>query len=244
MSGLTRSGNPRLVLGSELSTLDDLRAVMREHGMAVRKAPPLPWEIDGADAESESAWRFEVWELHFDDGSTYGDGLEVLLGDPHAPEWQAARAALCALDLWQYPDQRQFLACLEASGREVALRRCLAEHRNEVDRVPASALSSRSYHLSFGGTRAVVPLFPRAMLSATFSFTRGADMNDPVTVEAIDQRSNLLMNELFEHQREMMDTVSDPRVVYEGWIIQKIASLQLLVIDLAAQVNEIKSRSV
>lgn len=65
-------------------------------------------------------------------------------------------------------------------------------------------------------------------------------MNDPITVEAIDQRSKVLMDEFFEHREEMKGTVSDPRLVYEGWMIQKVASLQLLVMELTAQLNEIK----
>lgn len=65
-------------------------------------------------------------------------------------------------------------------------------------------------------------------------------MNDPITVEAIDQRSKVLMDEFVEHREEMNGTVSDPRSVYEGWMIQKVASLQLLVMELTAQLNEIK----
>lgn len=65
-------------------------------------------------------------------------------------------------------------------------------------------------------------------------------MNDPITVEAIDQRSKVLMDEFFEHREEMKGTVPDPRLVYEGWMIQKVASLQLLVMELTAQLNEIK----
>lgn len=96
-------------LGSELSTLDELRAVMCAHGLAVRKAPPSPWDEDLVDHAFGTVRSFEVWELHFEDGGMYGDGLELDLGDPHAPEWQAMRAALCALDLWEFPDQRPFL---------------------------------------------------------------------------------------------------------------------------------------
>jgi hypothetical protein len=106
VSGRTHDDDPRWALGSETSTPDQVREVMRRHGRGVRKAPPFPVGIEDADAPS----RIEVRELHFDDGSTYSDGIEVRLDDPDPTEWQAMRGALAAFDLWEYPDARTFLA--------------------------------------------------------------------------------------------------------------------------------------
>ena len=58
----------------------------------------------------------------------------------------------------------------------------------------------------------------------------------------IDEKTNELMQEFLEHVRECQAIPPgdhDPRKIFEGWAIQKIAALQYTVLHLAETINEL-----
>ena len=69
-------------------------------------------------------------------------------------------------------------------------------------------------------------------------------MKKPVPDHAADQidaKAHELMQEFFDHVRQVHETTQrkhDPRKIFEGWAIQKIAALQFTVLQLAEKLNE------
>ena len=63
-----------------------------------------------------------------------------------------------------------------------------------------------------------------------------------VTPEQIDAHSEELVHEFFEHYHQVLEAdpdKNDINVVFHGWAIQKIAGLQLIVLELAQRLNTI-----
>jgi hypothetical protein len=61
----------------------------------------------------------------------------------------------------------------------------------------------------------------------------------------IDAKAQELMREFFDHVREVRQKFPealDPRKIFEGWAIQKIAGLQYTVLHLGAAVAELQER--
>lgn len=59
----------------------------------------------------------------------------------------------------------------------------------------------------------------------------------------VDDLSNNLIDEFFSHYKEVCDLQKidlDQRKVFEGWIIQKIAGLQLMIYRFNDELNKIK----
>jgi hypothetical protein len=57
-----------------------------------------------------------------------------------------------------------------------------------------------------------------------------------IKTEEVDAHSNELMDEFFEHYAEVCAAAhekQDINVVFQGWAIQKLSSLQLITIELA-----------
>jgi hypothetical protein len=65
-----------------------------------------------------------------------------------------------------------------------------------------------------------------------------------ITPAKIDAHSNELMNEFFEHYTEVCAAAQEKRdinVVFQGWAIQKISSLQLIVTELTRCVTALNT---
>jgi hypothetical protein len=61
-----------------------------------------------------------------------------------------------------------------------------------------------------------------------------------ITTADIDRHSNELMREFFEHYEEVRAAEPDKQdinVIFQGWAIQKISSLQLIVVELTRCLN-------
>jgi hypothetical protein len=61
-----------------------------------------------------------------------------------------------------------------------------------------------------------------------------------ITTAEVDRHSNELINEFFEHYEEVSAAAPDKQdinVVFQGWAIQKISSLQLVVVELTRCLN-------
>ena len=57
-----------------------------------------------------------------------------------------------------------------------------------------------------------------------------------IKTEEVDAHSNKLMDEFFEHYDEVCAAAQEQKdinVVFQGWAIQKLSSLQLITIELA-----------
>jgi hypothetical protein len=57
-----------------------------------------------------------------------------------------------------------------------------------------------------------------------------------IKTEEVDTHSNELMDEFFEHYAEVCAAAQEKKdinVVFQGWAIQKLSSLQLITIELA-----------
>ena len=67
----------------------------------------------------------------------------------------------------------------------------------------------------------------------------------PDYAQQIDARTHDLMLEFFDHVREVQKLPPkkhDPRKIFEGWAIQKIAGLQFSVLQLGDQLNRLERR--
>ena len=65
------------------------------------------------------------------------------------------------------------------------------------------------------------------------------------TAEDIERQSNVLMAGFRQHRDAFIaqnPTLNDESRIFEGWCIQKLASLQLLVIDLVEQAADERER--
>jgi hypothetical protein len=61
-----------------------------------------------------------------------------------------------------------------------------------------------------------------------------------ITTEEVDRHSNELIGEFFEHYEEVSAAAPDKQdinVIFQGWAIQKISSLQLVVVELTRCLN-------
>jgi hypothetical protein len=63
----------------------------------------------------------------------------------------------------------------------------------------------------------------------------------------VNARADELMEEFFQHYEEFVQThpdMTDKHIVFEGWVVQKIAGLQLVVLELAQRLDTfIKSQA-
>ena len=67
----------------------------------------------------------------------------------------------------------------------------------------------------------------------------------PDYARQIDAKTRELMQEFFEHVRDVRKLPPkkhDPRKIFEGWAIQKIASLQFTVLQLGDQIDRLERR--
>ena len=65
-----------------------------------------------------------------------------------------------------------------------------------------------------------------------------------ITTDEVDRHSNELISEFFEHYEEVCATAQEKKdinVVFQGWAIQKISSLQLVTTELARCVNTLSA---
>lgn len=61
-----------------------------------------------------------------------------------------------------------------------------------------------------------------------------------ITTEEVDRHSQELIGEFFEHYEEVCAAAPDKQdvnVIFQGWAIQKISSLQLVVVELTRCLN-------
>lgn len=68
--------------------------------------------------------------------------------------------------------------------------------------------------------------------------------NTTITPETIDARSKELIEEFSEHRKEFTKAhpeITDVNAIFQGWAIQKIAFLQLIVLALEEHINEVLS---
>jgi hypothetical protein len=71
------------------------------------------------------------------------------------------------------------------------------------------------------------------------------DYELPKAGERVDAKSNELMAEFFAFRDSIIaedpndPQQSNPRIIFESWAIQKIAGLQLVVMDLVRELNRI-----
>ena len=71
-------------------------------------------------------------------------------------------------------------------------------------------------------------------------------MEDDVTRE-IDDQANALIDEFKQHVTEVQaqyPDATDKGLIYEGWAIQKIAGLQVLVLSLAERIAELEGAKI
>ncbi len=67
----------------------------------------------------------------------------------------------------------------------------------------------------------------------------------PDYAQQIDAKTRGLMLEFFDHVREVQKLPPrkhDPRKIFEGWAIQKIAALQFTVLQLGDQLDRLERR--
>ena len=74
------------------------------------------------------------------------------------------------------------------------------------------------------------------------------ELTDTEIAQNVDAKSEELMQEFFHYRDEIVaENPDDPqlsnhRIIFESWAIQKIAGLQCLVLDLVKQVDELKRK--
>jgi hypothetical protein len=79
-------------------------------------------------------------------------------------------------------------------------------------------------------------------------FRRMKEPTPPENARIVDAKTEELMAEFFAHRDEMKaENPDDPkltndRILFEGWAIQKIAGLHCVVLDLVRQVDELKQK--
>lgn len=67
-------------------------------------------------------------------------------------------------------------------------------------------------------------------------------LEDIIIGSQVDAKSEELMQEFFQHYQEFIETYPDKQdknIVFQGWVVQKIAGLQLVVMELAERLNAI-----
>jgi hypothetical protein len=68
-------------------------------------------------------------------------------------------------------------------------------------------------------------------------------MTPSTRAEKIDEQAEGLIKEFFEHYERIKNSEGEPtldqRVVFEGWTIQKIAGLQVLIMELHDEIKRL-----
>ena len=68
-----------------------------------------------------------------------------------------------------------------------------------------------------------------------------SSLNDKIN--EIDKQTEKLIKEFYEHYKEYIklrpDDVEKKNEIFQGWIIQKIAGIQISIIELAKQINSL-----